>query len=64
MGTNYYLLTKDLKYKDKLGNKVEITDTPFFAYSLHLLECGAITKWQHRKMFEKILIHTKNRSDT
>lgn len=30
----------------------------------YLLECGTITKWQYRKMFEKILIHTKNRSDT
>lgn len=33
-------------------------------FNNYLLECGAITRRQHRKMFEKILIHTKNRSDT
>lgn len=57
MGTNYYLLTKDLKYKDKLGNKVEITDTPFFAYSLHLMKnsCGWLNLFEyHQGVIESV----------
>lgn len=51
MGTNYYLLTKELKYKDKLGDKVEITDAPFFAYSLHLMKnsCGWLNLFEYHK---------------
>lgn len=57
MGTNYYLLTKDLKYKDKLGNKCEITDTPFFAYSLHLMKnsCGWLNLFEyHNGVIESV----------
>lgn len=47
------------------GNKKNVTRQLWLIYfNDYLLECGAITKWQHWKMFEKILIHTKNRSDT
>lgn len=38
MGTNYYLLTKEIKYKDKLGMNYELTDTPYFAYRLHIMK--------------------------
>ena len=38
MGPNYYLLTKELKYKDKLGVHYELTDTPYFAYRLHIMK--------------------------
>lgn len=57
MGTNYYLLTKELKYKDKLGDKVEITDTPFFAYSLHLMKnsCGWLNLFEsHKGVIESV----------
>lgn len=57
MGTNYYLITKDLKYKDKLGDKCEITDTPFFAYSLHLMKnsCGWLNLFEsHRGVIESV----------
>lgn len=57
MGTNYYLLTKDLKYKNKLGTKVEITDTPFFAYSLHLMKnsCGWLNLFEcHQGVIESV----------
>lgn len=57
MGTNYYLLTKDLKYRDKLGDKCEITDRPFFAYSLHLMKssCGWLNLFEyHRGVIESV----------
>ncbi len=38
MGTNYYLLTKEIKYKEKLGMNYELTDTPYFAYRLHIMK--------------------------
>lgn len=32
-------------------------------YNDYLLKCGAITQREHRKMHEKIMIHTRNGSD-
>ena len=36
MSTNYYLITKEIKYRGKLGENIEIIDNPYFGYSLHL----------------------------
>lgn len=33
-------------------------------YNDYLLKCGAITQREHRKMREKIMINTKDGSDT
>lgn len=66
MGTNYYLLTKDLKYKDKLGDKCEITDTPFFAYSLHLMKnsCGWLNLFEYHKEVIESVADIKRLYDT
>lgn len=66
MGTNYYLLTKELKYKDKLGDKVEITDTPFFAYSLHLMKnsCGWLNLFEAHKGVIKSVADIKRMYET
>lgn len=56
-GTNYYLLTKDLKYRNKLGDKCEITDIPYFAYSLHLMKssCGWLNLFEfHNGVIESV----------
>lgn len=66
MGTNYYLLTKDLKYKDKLGNKCELTDTPYFAYSLHLMKnsCGWLNLFEYHKGVIESVADIKRLYDT
>lgn len=38
MSTNYYLMTKEHKYKGELGSHCELIDDPYFGYSLHLLK--------------------------
>lgn len=66
MGTNYYLLTKDLKYRNKLGDKCEITDTPYFAYSLHLMKnsCGWLNLFEYHKGVIESVADIKKLYDT
>lgn len=57
MGTNYYLITKDEKYQNKLGSKCEIIDTPYYAYSLHLMKnsCSWLNLFEyHQGVIESV----------
>ncbi len=51
MGTNYYLLTKNKKLKEKyfdFNNDYELTDKPCFGYQIHIckLSSGWKSLWQ------------------
>lgn len=57
MSTNYYLLTKEIKYRGKLGENYEIIDYPYFGYALHLskVSYGWLPAFEfHRGIIESV----------
>lgn len=49
MGTNYYFITKEKAVAERFApGKYELTDTPFFGYSIHIakISCGWLPLFQ------------------
>ena len=57
MGTNFYLATTDRDTRDQyFGYDYELTDTPFFAWQIHIAKtsCGWLPSFQAHDCFKSI----------